>query len=173
MADYGSPESRYHASRGQDYGGSADRHRDAAFHNIFGGAPPPGRSQTMTTQSSGIMYDRLNSMGSGMPSQHTMSARHGPPPPVRQPPQTYDRANGIAPGQPYMNGTNRPMPHNPPPSFPDRRPYPPPQRIDPRPGAPPIMANPYERKPIPNRMPPPALNNDAYRSRSMVRSGEK
>ncbi|KAK5458328.1 RHO1 GDP-GTP exchange protein 2 [Exophiala xenobiotica] len=172
MADYGSPESRYHASRSPDYGGPADRQRDAAFHNIFGGAPPPGRSQTMTTQSSGIMYDRLNSMGSGMPSQHTMSSRHGPPPPVRQPPQTYDRANGIAPGQPYMNGTNRPMPHNPPPSFPDRRPYPPPQRIDPRPGAPPIMSNPYERKPIPNRMPPPALNNDAYRSRSMVRPGE-
>lgn len=34
------------------------------------------------------------------------------------------------------------------------------------------MGGAYDRKPIPNRMPPPALNNDAYRSRSMVRPGE-
>ncbi|EXJ79667.1 hypothetical protein A1O3_07947 [Capronia epimyces CBS 606.96] len=175
MADYGAPDPRYHGSRAMNYSGSADHQRDAAFHNIFGGAPPPGRSQTMTTQSTNMMYDRLPSMNSMTQPPHTMSMRQGPPPPNRQMPQAYDRTNGIAPGQPYMNGTSgtRPPPHNPAPMFPDRRPYPPPQRIDIRPGGPPSMPmGPYDRKPVPNRMPPPALNNDAYRSRSMVRPGE-
>ncbi|KAI1626743.1 rho guanine nucleotide exchange factor 4 [Exophiala viscosa] len=173
MADYGGPESRYQGSRVPNYGGSGDHQRDAAFHNIFGGAPPPGRSHTMTTQPTNMYDGRLNSLNSGMQSQHTMSMRQGPPPPMRQMPQTYDRANGIAPGQPYINGTNsaRPMPQNP--GFPDRRAYPPPQRMDPRPGGGPPLPMPYDRsKPMPNRMPPPALNNDSYRSRSMVRPGE-
>ncbi|EXJ63149.1 hypothetical protein A1O7_03594 [Cladophialophora yegresii CBS 114405] len=175
MADYGPPESRYYGARAPppQHGGPADQ-RDAAFHNIFGGAPPPGRSHTMTTQSVNPMYDRSQSMT--LQQQHTMSMRQGPPPSMRQIPQSYDRSNGTAPVQPYMNGTNgasRPPPHNPAPTFPDRRPYPPPQRIDTRPGIPPPMQmSPYDRKPIPNRMPPPALNNDAYRSRSMVRPGE-
>ncbi|EXJ80543.1 hypothetical protein A1O1_08689 [Capronia coronata CBS 617.96] len=175
MADYGAPDARYQGARAANYGGSADRQRDAAFHNIFGGAPPPGRSQTMTSQSANMMYDRLPSMSSATQSPHTMSMRQGPPPPMRQMPQGYDRTNGIAPGQPYMNGMNgtRAPPHNPAPMFPDRRPYPPPQRIDLRPGGPPSMPiGPYDRKPVPNRMPPPALNNDAFRSRSMVRPGE-
>lgn len=128
----------------------------------------------MTTQPPNMMYDRLPSMNSSMQSQHTMSMRQGPPPPMRHMPQSYDRINGAGPGQPYMNGMNggRPMPHNPAPAFPDRRPYPPPQRIDPRPGGPLSLPMPYDRRPVPNRMPPPALNNDAYRSRSMVRPGE-
>ncbi|KIX94253.1 uncharacterized protein Z520_09963 [Fonsecaea multimorphosa CBS 102226] len=178
MADYGLPDSRYYGARPPppQHGGPADQ-RDTAFHNIFGGAPPPGRSQTMTTQSAGGMYDRLPSM-TNMSSQHqphTMSMRQGPPPPMRQMPQSYDRSNGIAPGQPYTNGANstRPAPHNPAPMFPDRRPYPPPQRIDARPNGPSSMSmSNYDRRPVPNRMPPPALNNDGYRSRSMVRPGE-
>lgn len=96
------------------------------------------------------------------------------PPPQRQPAQPYDRSNGIAPGPPNMNGMagmngHRPPPNHGPPPFPDRRPYPPPQRIDPRTGGP---MPPYQNKPVPNRMPPPASNNDSYRSRSMVRPGE-
>ncbi|KAL2426672.1 Rho1 guanine nucleotide exchange factor 1 [Exophiala dermatitidis] len=175
MAAYGAPDPRYHGARATSHSGSADHQRDAAFHNIFGGAPPPGRSQTMTTQSANMMYDRSPSMSSATQAPHTMSMRQGPPPPIRHMPPTYDRANGIAPGQPYMNGMVGPRvgPHNPAPTFPDRRPYPPPQRIDPRAGGPPSMPiGPYDRKPVPNRMPPPALNNDGYRSRSMVRPGE-
>lgn len=176
MADYGAPDSRYYGSRPTNHGPPPVRQRDAAFHNIFGGAPPPGRSQTMTSQTPNMMYNRSASMTSGMQSQHTMSMRQDAPPPMRQPPQNYDRSNGIAPGPPYINGTNpsRPPPHNPAPVFPDRRPYPPPQRIDTRQGGLPSMPSmgPYDRKPIPNRMPPPALNNDGYRSRSMVRPGE-
>ncbi|KAJ9612376.1 RHO1 GDP-GTP exchange protein 2 [Cladophialophora chaetospira] len=173
MADYGAPESRYYGARGPppQHGGPADQ-RDAAFHSIFGGAPQ-GRSQTMTTQSTGPMYDRSQSMLSQQ--QHTMSMRQGPPP-IRQMPQSYDRVNGIAPGQPYMNGTHGsrpPPPPQPAPMYPERRPYPPPQRIDTRPGMPPpIQTVPYDRRPVPNRMPPPALNNDGFRSRSMVRPGE-
>jgi hypothetical protein len=173
MADYGAPESRYHGSRPTNYGGPAEHQRDAAFHNIFGGAPP-GRSQTMTTQPANTMYERAPSMtSSGMQAQHTMSMRQGPPPAGRHMPQPYDRTNGVAPGPPYMNGP-RQAPYNGAPNFPDRRPYPPPQRIDPRMGPPSSMSMSmaYDRKPVPNRMPPPALNNDSFRSRSMVRPGE-
>lgn len=177
MADYGPPESRYYGARPPppQHGGPADQ-RDAAFHNIFGGAPP-GRSQTMTTQSVNPMYERSPSMTlQQQQHHHTMSMRNGPPPPMRHVPHTYDRSNGVHMGQPYMNGTGagpRPPPQNPPPMFPDRRPYPPPQRIDTRQGMPhPMQMPPYDRKPVPNRMPPPALNNDGYRSRSMVRPGE-
>jgi len=155
--------------------GTADHQRDAAFHNIFGGAPPPGRSQTMTAQSANMMYDRLPTMPGGIPSQPPQLGMGQRPPQQRQMAPSYDRSNGYAPGQPYMNGMNnsRPPPNNPAPTFPDRRPYPPPQRIDTRPGGPmPMPGPPYQHKPIPNRMPPPALNNDAYRSRSMVRPGE-
>ena len=117
----------------------------------------------MTSDGQQPMQDRTYSMGSqGMPMRA---------PPQRHPAPGYDRSNGTAPGQPYMNGTNshRPAPNQGPPPFPDRRPYPPPQRIDPRTGGP-MPA--YQNKPVPNRMPPPALNNDSYRSRSMVRPGE-
>ena len=177
MADYGGPDQRYHGSRTAGYNSQPDHQRDAAFNNIFGGMPPPGRSHTMTTQSTNMMYDRSASMTSAMQHPHTMSMRQGPPPPMRPMPPNYDRSNGIAPGQPYMNGGNgmRPPPGNQMPPFPDRRPYPPPQRIDTRTGGPmnmPPGPGAYDRKPIPNRMPPPALNNDAYRSRSMVRPGE-
>jgi RHO1 GDP-GTP exchange protein 1/2 len=180
MAEYGAPESRYYGARGPppQHGGPADQ-RSAAFNNIFGSAPPSGRSQTMTAQSMGPMYDRSPSM-TMQQQQHTMSMRGGPPPPMRQMPQGYDRPNGYGPGHPHMNGANgmsRPPPQNPAPMFPDRRPYPPPQRIDTRPGMgmgmPPPMGLPgYDRKPVPNRMPPPAMNSDGYRSRSMVRPGE-
>lgn len=170
MADYSAPDPRSYGPRNPGYGPTGDHYqRDAAFHNIFGGAPPPGRSQTMTSEPQHMMQERLPSMGS-----HTsaMSMRQGPPP-VRRPPHPYDRPSGNAPGQPYMNGMNnsRPLPPNPAPNFPDRRPYPPPQRIDTMPGTGRPMP-PYPNKPLPNRVPPPALNNDAYRSRSMVRPDE-
>lgn len=181
MADYGGSDQRYHGSRPAGYNAQPDHQRDTAFNNIFGGMPPPGRSHTMTTQTTNMMYDRSASMTSAMQHPHTMSMRHGPPPPMRPSGgPNYDRSNGVAPNQPYMNGSGpngmrQPPPGNHmPPPFPDRRPYPPPQRIDARTGGPMNMpmGGAYDRKPIPNRMPPPALNNDAYRSRSMVRPGE-
>lgn len=95
---------------------------------------------------------------------------------MRQAQSSYERnpvnGYGVRPEQPYLNGMHsRPGPPNGAPPFPDRRPYPPPQRVESgRPGMP---MPPYQSKgPIPNRAPPPALNNDANRARSMVRPNE-
>ena len=123
----------------------------------------------MDYESQQMMQDRSQSMT----SQNSMPMRQPPP---RPPGPPYDRANGTGPNQPYMNGMNgaRPPPPNPAPMFPDRKPYPPPQRIETMPGGmpggPPMGQ--YQRKPVPNRMPPAAMNNDPYRSRSMVPSGQ-
>src|SRR4051794_25599578 len=48
MADYGSQQGRNY--RPNNYGHSSNYQRDAAFSSIFGAAPPPGRTQTMTSQ---------------------------------------------------------------------------------------------------------------------------
>ncbi|RMZ88952.1 hypothetical protein DV736_g3829, partial [Chaetothyriales sp. CBS 134916] len=168
MADYGPPHDRYYGARSASHGAPPAQpsyRRDAAFNQIFGGAPPSGRSQTMTSDTQPMMQDRTFSMG----SQSGMPVR---PAPHRYPGPGYDRSSGTAPGPPYINGVNgqrSPPPSLGSPPFPERRPYMPPQRIDPRTGEP---VSPYQNKPVPNRMPPPALNNDAYRSRSMVRPGE-
>ena len=51
MADY-HPDRRHVPRPNQEYGGpSSNMQRDAAFTQIFGGAPPPGRTQTMTSSS--------------------------------------------------------------------------------------------------------------------------
>lgn len=117
-----------------------------------------------------MMQDRNPSMNSqgGMPMR--------PPPPRQMGGPPFDRVNGTALAPPHMNGMNagRPPPPNHAPDFPDRKPYPAPQRIETMPGGmqggPPM--GPYQRKPIPNRVPPAALNNDPYRSRSMVPSAQ-
>ncbi|TKX27212.1 Rho1 guanine nucleotide exchange factor 1 [Elsinoe australis] len=155
--------------QGRDYGGRpphgappSGHQRDAAFSNIFGAHPPPGRSQTMT-----------NLPGAAPPQQRaaTMSSQPPPrpqadfaprPPPIRQPVNGYPQQ---MPQRPMVNGDHgqdggHPPPHRqsyqqqgppaqqPPPSQsqqpqylpqplrPDRRPYGAPQRLDPR-GAPP------------------------------------
>lgn len=147
--------------------------RESAFANVFGGPPPPGRAQTMTSSPQDYLAERAPSLTSQ--SQLNTSPQRGPPS-NRQFPQGYDRpaSNGYAPGfgVPQANGypaSRPPPPQNGPPVFDDRRGYPMPQRVEPRGMAP---MRPYPSKPGPNRMPPPALNNDAQRSRSMVRPGE-
>lgn len=174
MAEYSTADQRQYGSRSQSYGSQSNFQRDAAFQNIFGGAPPPGRSQTMNSQTQDNLQERLPSMTS-QPISPGIPTQRGPPP-VRHMQPSYDRlpVNGYGPppGQPYTNGTNlRPAPPNPAPNFPDRRAYPPPQRVDPgRPGMP---MSPYQTSSmVPTRVAPPALNSDAYRSRSMVRPGE-
>jgi hypothetical protein len=178
MAEYSTQEGRYYGARGASYGQQPGPgyQRDAAFSNIFGGAPPPGRAQTMTSQTPQMSQDRAQSM-----TAHSAGPPvHRGPPPVRQMQPGFDRipVNGHIPGQPMMNGNSspnrRPAPQDMTPGFPDRRAYPPPQRIDSRPGVPGGMGpgGPYQNKPIPNRLPPAALNSDQFRSRSMMRPGE-
>ncbi|KAK1779991.1 CNH domain-containing protein [Copromyces sp. CBS 386.78] len=88
MADYRQdPRSRSNhpqyahptSSHGDGYG-----QRDAAFSNIFGAAPPPGRSHTMTSSVPPPM------MGHNEGRTHTMSSTSGAsmqrPPPQRPPP---------------------------------------------------------------------------------------
>lgn len=173
MADFGGPESRYYGPpRNVGYGPSQGYQRDAAFQDIFGGAAPAPRTQSMTSQPMDGMQDRTVSMN----SQSSNMAIHRGPPPVRHMQNGYERnptMNGTRPGPPpQWNSNQYPRPQGPGPMYPDRRPYPPPQRLDSRPGAGPGPMPPYLNKPIPNRMPPPALNSDNYRSHSMVRPGE-
>ena len=174
MADYSQQDRYYapHAPRPPNQRPPPQNYppRDAAYANIFGGAPPPGRSHTMGYETQQMMQDRNPSMNSqgGMPMR--------PPPPRQMGGPPFDRVNGTALAPPHMNGMNagRPPPPNHAPDFPDRKPYPAPQRIETMPGGmqggPPM--GPYQRKPIPNRVPPAALNNDPYRSRSMVPSAQ-
>ncbi|KPI42571.1 Rho1 guanine nucleotide exchange factor 1 [Cyphellophora attinorum] len=172
MADYSSAD-RYYGGRQPGYPQRQPPQRDAAFQNIFGGAPPPGRSQTMTSDTQ-YLIDQQQQQQSHPRLQSLTSSGYHPdrPPPHRVVQPSYDRTNGSAPGPPgpYMSngmsgtGAGRmPPPVNPP--YMGRPPYPPPQGMAPGPGGP---MPPYQRKPVPNRMPPPAMNNDSYRSRSMV-----
>ncbi|KAK7946568.1 uncharacterized protein PG986_010889 [Apiospora aurea] len=78
MADYQYDQRRYGP-------GGNNGQRDAAFSNIFGAAPPPGRSQTMTSSSPDMPPPRMmpqdgrtHTMGSGMPPPN-MHQRQPPP----------------------------------------------------------------------------------------------
>ncbi|WZH49184.1 CNH domain-containing protein [Fusarium acuminatum] len=169
--------------------------RDAAFSNIFGAAPPPGRSQTMTSSSSmpQSMMDpgrtqTMSSMSSGMQRQ----------PPPRAPPGHYGdpgagrtrtmdsnsmMGNGYYPSQRSASGGQQ-MPahymqqqqqqHHP--QQQARRPYPgpggpPPPRMEQR-GPPPQQApgprTPAQRFYQGGPAPGPAMNNDPYRSQSLA-----
>ncbi|KAK7917079.1 hypothetical protein PG985_010687 [Apiospora marii] len=82
MADYHYDQRRYGP-------GGNNGQRDAAFSNIFGAAPPPGRSQTMTSSSGDVPQPRMmppdgrtHTMGSGMPPPD-MQQRRMPPRPQR------------------------------------------------------------------------------------------
>ncbi|KAL9468931.1 hypothetical protein ACSS6W_010625 [Trichoderma asperelloides] len=157
--------------------------RDAAFSNIFGAAPPPGRSQTMTSASVPPMLDQGRT--------HTMSSASGmhrqPPPrpgqgyyndrePVPRPRPVDHMANGNYPGQRSALGPQVPSPQA---QYLQqqqqqaRRPYPGPPaagppRFDSR--GPPLPAG-GPRGPVQRPYqggPPPALNSDAYRSQSLA-----
>ncbi|KAH8147666.1 uncharacterized protein LAJ45_08130 [Morchella importuna] len=167
--------SRYRAHHNPPAPGSQ---RDNDFANIFGTAPS-GRSHTMTSQSNPMP---LNGRSQTMTSASQMSAPgygggsgpNGSPRQQRQghPPNGYPPQNPSGYPQHAQNPNSRmqSQPQNlPQPMYPERRPYPQPMRVQP-PGAPP--PNPNMTKPAPHRYypPPPALNNDPYRSRSMAAS---
>ncbi|POR39290.1 Rho1 guanine nucleotide exchange factor 1 [Tolypocladium paradoxum] len=156
---------------------ASNHQRDAAFSNIFGAAPPPGRSQTMTSSSSHPMP----SMGPG-PSPHRQ------PPPRQQQGYYGERdptaarsrqsdSTGYYPGQRAASGSQVPSPqaqymqqHQ----QQARRPYPgpggpPPPRFESR--GPPAQAAGARHQP-PQRPyqggPGPALHSDPYRSQSLA-----
>ena len=151
---------------------SSNFQRDAAFADIFGASPGP-RSQTMTAQSIPHHQERAQTMTSHMAPMSDGAGMAARPPPVRHMGGGYDRGppNGYYPGQPrQMSMTANGMPPSqnlPQPMYSDRRPYQP-QRVDSR--GPPMQQ--YASKP-PDRRPvaQPAMNTDAFRSRSMARLG--
>ncbi|KAL2820490.1 CNH domain-containing protein [Aspergillus cavernicola] len=165
MADIGGQQGRNH----RPYGHPSSNQRDAAFSEIFGGAPPPGRSQTMTSQTPQLSQDRAHTMSSHVPRPQMQRA---PPPPARQ------MQNGYAPSPPTgPNGyyqaypgsatmTSQQASQSAPRPYPGRYAYPQPQRLDSRPAPGPQYQDPkgYNRA-----VPHPALNSDAFRSRSMAR----
>ncbi|KAK1147305.1 RHO1 GDP-GTP exchange protein 2 [Aspergillus melleus] len=163
MADLGGQQGRNY----RPHGHPSSFQRDAAFSEIFGGAPPPGRSQTMTSQTPMFSQDRAHTMTSHVP--HPQMQR-GPPPPTRQmpngygaPPSNYYQAFPGSPGAP-----SQPPPQSAPRPYPGRFAYPQPQRLDSRPAPGPQYP---DAKGYGRPMPPPALNSDTYRSRSMARMG--
>ncbi|EAW12770.1 putative Rho guanyl nucleotide exchange factor (Rom2) [Aspergillus clavatus NRRL 1] len=164
MADLGGQQGRNY----RPYGHASSFQRDAAFSEIFGGAPPPGRSQTMTSQTAQFSQDRAHTMSSHVPHPHM---QRPPPQPARQAPNGYPPSAPNGQYQAYPGGSAVPPQHpsqNPPRPYPGRYVYPQPQRLDSRPSAGPQYPDPkgYGRP-----MPPPALNSDAFRSRSMARMG--
>lgn len=168
MANLGSQQGRNY--RPSPYGQHASSfQRDAAFSEIFGGAPPPGRSQTMTSQTPQFSQERAHTMSSNIP--HPQLQR-GPVPPLRQGQNGYGQ--GTANGYPQQRPANGPMSSQPPPQnlprpYPGRSAYPQPQRLDSRQGQLPQYPNPKMQQSRPG--PQPALNSDPYRSRSMARMG--
>ncbi|KAI0837967.1 CNH-domain-containing protein [Hypoxylon sp. FL0890] len=189
MADYQYDQRRY--------GPSSNNQRDAAFSNIFGAAPPPGRTGTMTS-SSPAGFSQQNQPQEGR--TQTMSSisslppdmqRRPPPRPQRQggyeeaiAPRTRTMDTSIANG--YYQSQRNPSGGYPPqgqgqygrppmPPGPNQRPYPgpPPQgppRFDSR-GQPPSGYPP--RNPAPRYYqggpgPAPAMRDDPYRSQSLA-----
>ncbi|KAL2262251.1 hypothetical protein VTK26DRAFT_2001 [Humicola hyalothermophila] len=71
------------------YGQSNNYQRDAAFSSIFGAAPPPGRSQTMT---SSVAPPQFSQDG----RTHTMSSASGMSEMHRSPPQRHPPGPGYA-----------------------------------------------------------------------------
>ncbi|KAJ5107787.1 hypothetical protein N7456_004462 [Penicillium angulare] len=170
MADLGGQRNRNY----RPYGAASSTQRDAAYSDIFGGAPPPGRSQTMTSQTPQLPQGRAHTMSSqvAQPQFH-----RPPPPPTRQMPNGYGPpppapANGYPPApssgsyQAYNPGAATMSSQPPPRPYPGRPVYPRPHRVDSRPGPTPQYPDPRD---FSRPMPPPALNSDAGRSRSMAK----
>ncbi|KAI0162076.1 CNH domain-containing protein [Xylariaceae sp. FL1272] len=176
MADYQYDQRRY--------GPPSGNQRDAAFSNIFGSHPPPGRTGTMTSSSSSPMMpppdqqrtQTMSSMSSMSQGGHPDMQRRPPPRPQR--PGGYEEAaanartrtmdssmaNGYYQSQRNPSGGYPPQMRDPygrgPPSGPNQRSYqgPPPQgppRLDSR--GPPIAQGYPPRNPAPryHQGPPP------------------
>ncbi|EKD14317.1 uncharacterized protein L3040_008331 [Drepanopeziza brunnea f. sp. 'multigermtubi'] len=182
MADY--PPGRQIPPRPNQYGHSSNNEREAAYSNIFG-APPQGRSQTMSSSTAhpGPMnHGRTQTMSSQASGQYDGIQRSPPP---RQQEGGYPQSSGYMPNgggmqNGYHQGSRQPAPgqvqSQPQPQYlpqqvrPDRRPYASPNRVDPR--GPPQQAQFAQRNPAPRyhsgNQPGPAMNSDPYRSQSMA-----
>ncbi|KAH9213834.1 CNH domain-containing protein [Leptodontidium sp. 2 PMI_412] len=186
MADY--PQGRG-GPRPNQYGHASNHEREAAFSNIFGAAPPPGRSQTMTSStsppSSAPPMNQVRTQTMSSQASGSYGGMQRPPPP-RQHDGGYPSPSGYMPNGGGMQNGYHQGPRQPPPGQvqsqpqpqylpqqvrPDRRPYPSPNRVDPR-GAPPQQAQYAQRNPAPRyypgNAPGPAMNSDPYRSQSMA-----
>ncbi|KAI9675539.1 MAG: RHO1 GDP-GTP exchange protein 2 [Trizodia sp. TS-e1964] len=182
MGDYSSQQGRNYRPSNHD---PSSFQRDAAFSSIFGAAPPPGRSQTMSSQTSQQPLERAQTMSSQYSTQgapYTQPPRGPPPPQQRNPPNAYpprQTSHGYyqapqqssGPMQAYAQPPSQQQRHTPQPPSPhhtDRRQaYPQPPRTDSR------QPNPqqqYNRAPPSRPQPPPnpAMNSDPYRTRSMA-----
>ncbi|KAK3191102.1 RHO1 GDP-GTP exchange protein 2 [Lecanicillium sp. MT-2017a] len=153
--------------------------RDAAFSNIFGAAPPPGRSQTMTSSSipPPSMMDQGRSATNLGPAPRPPQGRaHGyyherePVPGMANRPPERNIPNGYHQGpRSASNGQYHPQQYAQQP----RRPYPPqggaiPPRFESR-GPPPQAAGArHSGQRTYSNGPAPAMNNDPYRSQSLA-----
>ncbi|KAK5656198.1 hypothetical protein OQA88_4959 [Cercophora sp. LCS_1] len=194
MADY--HQDRVPPPRGNQYGSSNNFQRDAAFSNIFGAAPPPGRSQTMNSSISppSMMPEGRTQTMSSTTSSISGTQRMPPPRPMPPPgggytdpaPPRRPMDNGYYPGQRSVSTGNQvPSPHYL--QQQQRRPYPgqgppmPQQRPPPRSDSmrsdsmrgppPPNFYNGPPRNPSQRFYqggPQPAMNSDPYRSQSLV-----
>ncbi|KAI9815614.1 MAG: RHO1 GDP-GTP exchange protein 2 [Phylliscum demangeonii] len=174
MADYSTQ--RGPGMPPNNYGHTSNFQRDVAFSSIFGAAPPPGRSQSITASPPASMpLERAQTMSS--PTPRPM------PPPQYQPYQPSRVPSGSEPAprtaSGWMPSHPQPLPHQlPQPLHPNRRVYPQPQRIDPRqlpaqhfhPGsstnyygaAPGLNADPYRSRSMANMPGPPAYGNQPF-----------
>lgn len=178
MADYYVDPRTASPPRQRGYPEANNSQRDAAFSNIFGAAPPPGRSQTMTSSSlpPPMMEQVRSPTGPAVAQRPPQNRAQGyyngrdPPPAMAGRPQERNIPNGYhqesrsAPGGNY-HPNQYPQQH--------RRPYPPqggpvPPRLESR-GPPPQAAG---ARHMDQRMypsgPTPALNSDPYRSQSLA-----
>ncbi|KAK1750245.1 CNH domain-containing protein [Echria macrotheca] len=104
MADY--QQDRIPPPRGQ-YGSTNNLQRDAAFSNIFGAAPPPGRSQTMNSSvppPSVVSEGRTQTMSSTVSGMSGMSNMQRMPPPRPMPPQGGGYSDPMPPRPRPMDG---------------------------------------------------------------------
>ncbi|SPO00218.1 related to GDP/GTP exchange factor Rom2p [Cephalotrichum gorgonifer] len=200
MADYHRPSDRGPPQRPSraEYGVQpANYQRDAAFSNIFGAAPPPGRSHTMTSSVEPPQMmppdGRTNTMSSYSSPQGGMHDPQRPPPRQQHyAPQYQDRhppqqrmhppdqsgGGGYYPAPRAASGGHQvPSPQalqymqqqqrRPPPPGPGPVRYEPRGPPPPRGGYGPGLAQRYQPGGGPPG-PPPAMNGDQYRSQSLV-----
>src|SRR5690606_19848924 len=111
MADYGTQQGRNY--RPNTYGQAPSlQQRDAAFSEIFGGNPPPGRSQTMNSQTPQFSQDRAHTMTSHVPESY-MHPRGSPAPNRPPPPPGYGQRPPPPAGYPNSQWRpNGPMAHH-------------------------------------------------------------
>ncbi|EKV12588.1 hypothetical protein PDIP_51750 [Penicillium digitatum Pd1] len=174
MADLGGQRSRNY----RPHGPASSTQRDAAYSDIFGGAPPAGRSHTMNSQTPQFSQARAHTMSSHVTQPQF---QRPPPPPTRQmpngqgppsaPPNGYPIPPQSGQYQAYNPGASATMSsYQPPRHNPNTQQrfaaYPRPQRLESRPSPTPQYP---DLRDFNRAMPPPALNSDSSRSRSMAK----